>query len=394
MKSKFLLPFFILLPILLNSGCNSTSKLILSGNYDQAIARSVNKLRKNRTKEKEIKLLKEAFDKAQARDMQRIEYLTKEGLAGNSVEVFRLYEQIKERQEKIKPLLPLYIDDQEVEFHFINVDDELIRWKKEAAGYLYQSALQLLKSGDKYDARKAYYQLLEVKDIYPGYQDVDRYLNEARRIGMNYVRYLVSNRSANLVPAEFVEELYTLDYAKVNGEWFTVLPDIEHHSETPDYEVAVIIDIVDVGPEQIKEKEWIEKKEIEDGFTYLKDENGNFVTDSTGAKIKVPKIKEIQCKVIESHQIKAATFKGNIQLRNLISNQLLDNQPLNVNFLFEHFGYRIEGNPDALSEETRKKLGSRPVPFPSDFQMIMDAANEVKPVIYNYFRRKADLLEA
>ncbi len=392
MKYKFL-PYIVFSFLFLSWGCGSTSKLILSGNYDQAIARTINKLKRNRNNEKQIKFLKEAFDKAQERDLRRIEYLKKEGLAGNSVEVFRIYEQIKERQEKIKPLLPLYIDEAEVPFKLINVDDELIRWKKEAAGFLYESAVRQLKNGDKYDARQAYEKFAEVDQIFPGYRDVEKYMNEARNKGMNYVLYLVTNRSANLVPIEFVEELYTLDYARINGKWFTILPEIEKHNVESDHEVAVIIDIVDVGPEQIKEKEWIEKKEIENGYIYAKDENGNFITDSLGKKIKVPIYKEIQCKVIEAQQFKAATFKGKIELRDLRSNQLLDSQPLNVNFVFEHLSYRTEGNTDALSEETRKKLGNRPVPFPSDFQMVMDAAREVKPVIYSYFRRKASLLE-
>jgi len=392
MKYK-IIPYLVFSFLLLSWGCGSTSRLILSGNYDQAIARSINKLKRNRNNEKQIKFLKEAFDKAQERDLDRIEFLKKEGLAGNSVEVFRIYEQIKERQEKIKPLLPLYIDEKEVSFRLINVDDELIRWKKEAAGFLYESALRLLKNGDKYEARSAYEKLAEVNRIFPGYRDVEKYMNEARNKGMNYVLYLVTNRSANLVPVEFVEELYTLDYARINGAWFTILPEIERHDVEPDHEVAVIIDIVDVGPEQVKEKEWIEKKETEDGFTYAKDERGNFITDSLGNKIKVPKYKEIQCKVIEAHQFKAATFKGKIELRDLRSNQLLDSRPLNVNFVFEHLSYRAEGNIEALSEESRKKLANRPLPFPSDFQMVMDAAREVKPVIYSYFRRKAPLLE-
>ena len=392
MKYKFLL-FFTLAAIVLWAGCKSTSRLIMSGNYDQAIARSINKLQRNRDNEKQIHFLKEAFDKAQERDLRKVEFLKKEGLAGNSVEVFRIYEQIKDRQDKIKPLLPLYIDGKEVVFRLINVDDELIRWKREAAGFLYESALRLLKSGDKYDARKAYDQFVEANEIFPGYRDVEKYMDEARKKGMNYVLYLVTNRSANLVPVEFVEELYTLDYARINEKWFTILPEIENHNIESDHEVAVIIDIVDVGPEQIKEKEWIEKKKTEDGYTYAKDKNGKFITDSLGKKIKVTKYKEIECIVIESRQFKAATFKGKIELRDLRSNQLLDSQPLNVNFVFEHLAYRTEGNKEALSEESRKKLSNRPLPFPSDFQMVMDAAREVKPVIYNYFRQKAPLLE-
>jgi hypothetical protein len=392
MKYKFLI--LVLLPVFIfESGCNTTQKLINSGHYDQAIARSVNKLQRNRDKEKQVRLLKEAFDKAQKRDQQRVAYLQKEGHAGSSVEVFKIYQTMKERQNKIKPLLPLYVEGREVPFRLVNVDDELIRWKKEAAGYLYSHAQKLLKEDDKYAARDAYYELVEANEIYPGYRDISHLMNQARNKGMNWVVLEVTNRSPNLVPVEFVEELYNYDYIRLQSEWVQLLPANEHHNVQFDHKVHLVVEIVDVGPEQVKEKEWVETKEIEDGYMYAKNSAGEYVKDSLGNRIKVPKYKEIQCKVIEVKQFKSSTFKGRIEILDMQTNQKLESDPININFVFDHLSYKTEGNIEALSKETKKELGNKPVPFPSDFQMIMDGTTEVKPVVTNYISRHRQLLE-
>lgn len=392
MKLKFFLLLF--LPMLIvESGCNTTQKLINSGHYDKAIARSVNKLQRNRDKDKQVRLLKKAYDKAQQRDLEGVKYLKKEGRAGNSVEVFKIYQTIKERQDKIKPLLPLYVEGREVAFRLINVDDELIRWKKEAAGFLYSSAQKLLQQNDKDAAREAYYQLLEVEDIYPGYKDAHQLKKQARNKGMNWVQLEVTNRSPNLVPGEFVEELYNHDYIRLQSEWFQLLPANENHNVHFDHKVHVAVEIVDVGPEQVKEKEWTETKELEDGYVYVKDKEGNYVKDSLGNRIKTTKYKEIECQVTEVKQFKASTFKGRIELIDLGTGQKLESDLIEVNFVFDHLSYKVAGNADALSAETKKKLGNKPVPFPSDFQMIMDGSMEVKPVITNYIYRHRKLLE-
>ena len=87
------------------SSVKRSSTSILSGNYDQAIATSVQKLRKNpskKNKESHILLLEDAFAKAVQRDTDRITYLQKENIPNNIEEIYQLYKSLDRRQESIK----------------------------------------------------------------------------------------------------------------------------------------------------------------------------------------------------------------------------------------------------------------------------------------------------
>lgn len=393
------LTFTLLVSLLLTmfiGGCRTTQKRINEGNYDIAIARTVNKLRKNKNKERQVELLHDAYHKANQRDLDRIEFLKREGAAGNEVQVFNLYHAIQARQEKIKPLLPLYVDRLEVEFTFYNIDRELIAWKEEAATFLYENAMRQLAADDKYQAREAFDQLSQLKEMFPFYKDVDQQLNRAYNRGMNWVLFNVTNRSPNLIPIEFEDELYSLDFSRLNGKWFTLVSARERNAFDYDYDkrVDLVLDIVDVGPEQVRERVYTDTKEVEDGFTYQYDEQGNVKKDSLGNDIKTPKYKEISATVVETAQSKSATFRGRLQILQEPNNALLENDPMVVNFLFQHYSATFQGNKDALTQESRQRIGNRPVPFPTDFQMVMDGSQEIQPVIFNFIRRYTRLLEA
>lgn len=380
---------------IVTEGCQSTQKLINTGNYDIAIARSVNKLRKNKTKEKHILLLEEAYHKANKRDLDRINFLKKEAASGNSVEVFRLYENIQERQNKVRPLMPLYVNDVQVDFTFLNIENELITWKREAADFLYRNAVDLLAKNDKYLAREAYDQLLELSEMYPHYKDVDDQLQQAFNLGTNWVLFNVINRSPNLVPVEFVDELYALDFRTIEGKWFKIVTKRDQRpSDRFDYRIDMVVDLVDVGPERQVEKVYTETKEIQDGWVYEYDKNGNVKKDSSGNDIKQPKYKEISADITEILQTKAATFKGRMEIFDMAENRVERTEPVNVNFVFNHPSAVVAGNVKALKPETAEKVKNKPVPFPSDFQMIMDGSQEIRPVVQNFIRRYKALLES
>ena len=58
--------------------CNSSSKLLQKGRYDAAIEKSVRKLRKNPGNDRELRVLREAYGKANSFDMEEISFLAKE----------------------------------------------------------------------------------------------------------------------------------------------------------------------------------------------------------------------------------------------------------------------------------------------------------------------------
>src|SRR5688572_17219809 len=142
MKTKLL---YSLIALLFLSACATSTKLLSRGEYDAAIDRSVQRLRQNKTREKEIMVLHHAFQKANQADLTQIAYLEKESRDGNWDAIYNVYMRITHRQQLISPLLPLTIGENsgEVQFDIVNYDKEIIRAKYNAADYHYMHALKL-----------------------------------------------------------------------------------------------------------------------------------------------------------------------------------------------------------------------------------------------------------
>jgi hypothetical protein len=111
---------------------------------------------------------------------------------------------------------------------------------------------------------------------------------------------------------------------------------------------------------------------------YVLDANGNVKRDSTGNDIKVPNWVNIKAKVTETIQHKEATISGTIDYVDLLTKQLIKSDPVAVTTVFNHYSAVAHGNTKALSKESRKLVGGRPVHFPPDNQMLMDAAQLLK----------------
>ncbi|MGB0840163.1 MAG: hypothetical protein ACPGXL_08485, partial [Chitinophagales bacterium] len=85
MKSSFIpnstfRTFLALIAILVSvSACKSTEKTLHQGDYDAVILKTVKKLQGNTQKEKYVVLLEEAFNKANARDLNTIRNLKATG---------------------------------------------------------------------------------------------------------------------------------------------------------------------------------------------------------------------------------------------------------------------------------------------------------------------------
>ena len=101
-----------LLIVLSSCGVKQTQNLLSSGNYDEAINNAVSNLRTNKDKKSKqdyVYLLEEAFAKAKERDLNTINLLVKESNPAQIEKLYNLYIQLNDRQEKIKPILPLQL---------------------------------------------------------------------------------------------------------------------------------------------------------------------------------------------------------------------------------------------------------------------------------------------
>lgn len=385
-KKLLLFTFFISL-----TNCSSlkkTQEAINYGNYDQAINIAVKELRRNKTKkgnQEYVLMLEEAFKKATIKDLEAISFLKKESNPANLEVIYNKYLNLKNRQELIKPLLPLpiYNKSRNAKFSFKDYSTSILTTKNRLSDYLYAKAKEsLISSTNKMDFRKAFDDLNYLAKINPGYKDTNSLIEEAHFKGTNFVTVTLKNQTDIVIPMRLEADLLNFDTYKLEDLW-TVYHNNRQRQINYDYELSVIFREINISPEQIREKQLIKEKQVADGWKYLTDNKGVIVKDSLGNKIKVDKFKTITCKVKEITQFKSVQVVGQIQYFNLKTNQLIQKFPLTSEYIFENRYGTCIGNKDALEKDQLDLLTNRRVPFPGNEQMIYDSSENLKNKIKN-----------
>ena len=364
------------------SSIKNTQQAINNGNYEKAIDIALDNLQKNKTKKGNqpyVLMLQDAFAKANARDLSKITYLKNDQNPENLENIFVLYETLKNRQEIIKPLLPLPIlsENKNAQFQFSNYDDKIINAKNELSGYLYTKAKQLFNNNNKFDYRSAYDDLEYIDKINPNFKDVRNLMNIARERGVDFVFVSMKNETQKVIPKRLEEDLLNFDTYGLNDLW-TI-----YHSKKDkkiDYDFGLELNLrnIEVSPEQVREKQIIKEKQIVDGFKYLLDDKGNQVKDSLGNKIKVDKLVNIRCEFYQFTQFKTAKVSGQVKYVDLYTKQTVQVFPIESEFVFEHVYARFDGDKRALEESLLDLLVLKAIAFPTNEQMIYDTGNDLK----------------
>ena len=135
---------------------------------------------------------------------------------------------------------------------------------------------------------------------------------------------------------------------------------------------------INISPEHVYEKEYVREAEIVDGWEYVLDENGNVAKDSSGNDIKQDKIVRVLARLSEVQQVKSTQVIGQVVFTDLKQNQVLESFPIDSEFIFENFYGRFRGDRRALSDDDKRLLGNRAVPFPTNEQMVYDTNEDLK----------------
>lgn len=386
----------LILSVLVLASCSSvktTEKALNSGNYDKAISLSIEKLAKNKTKEKNqphVLMLQEAFRKATDRDLDRISFLEKERNPENFETIYTLYQRLNSRQERIKPLLPLRIlsSGRNAKFKFVSYTDRILAAKENYAGYLYENGVALLNEGDrnKINYRRAFDELRHLDKISPNYRDTRNLIEEAHAKGIDYVHVSVRNRTDQIIPRRLERDLLAIDTYGLNDLW------TQYHAKRDrsiryDFDLELDFRDIIVSPEQVHEKEVIKERRIKDGFKYLRDNNGNYVKDSLGNKIKVDKFKRIRCNFYQFTQFKSSKVTGVVKYIDNRANQLLQRFPIQSEFVFEHIYADYDGDRRALDKSFIDLLDETSVEFPSNEQMVYDTGTDLKQKLKHIITR-------
>lgn len=376
---------YLLSLIILTSACRSVEKAMDRGDYEQAIflAKKRTAGKKNKST-KNVQYLEEAYAKILKRDLNAIKILQDEKRPENLDEIFVIYADIDARQEAIRPLLPLISKDgYKAEFKFMHVDGLMKETSEKAAAYHYKNALNFLtlaEQGDKYSARKALKELDIVNRYFKHYDDVDALRDKARFLGKTRVLVKTENRTLVNMPFGFEQDLLAINVKSLNTLW------TEYYTTAPTHaKIDVVSEIelrnFEVSPEREFVREYTDSKEVQNGFEYFYDTNGNVAKDTLGNDIKRPRMVNIFADVLEIRRDKFAKVGGVIKFYDARSKEMLKSRNFEVESGFQDIAGSYRGDRRALSQASKKCLKSNPLPFPTDASLALDAAGKLKSIM-------------
>lgn len=379
---KKLFYFSLLIIFISSTGCNVSLQYLKRGQYDLAIKSATKKLQRNKNNKKNLMVLDEAYPKALQIENDRINYLHTDGQPDRWDEIFHIYQNMKDRQISVERLYPMYLDGREIRFDHIDYDRKVVEAKNKAADYYYMHAKSLMNDNNKFANRQAYDELLKAKDYNDVYKDLYDLLDLAYNNGLSHVILIAVNSTIFKLPNDFMINIINFPVNDLSSNWIKYYT-TDKRNGNYDLYVNITLTNISVSPNNRSSREYSETKKIQDGWEYQLDKNGNKVTDSLGNPIKIMKYKTISCKVYETRQFKQAHIDGSINYVDGQSRQIILSVPIGADHNFENYYSTAQGDLDALSNETKSKLNSKPVSFPNDIDMIYNANSTIKDVIYN-----------
>jgi len=384
---KITLLLSILFLALSSCGVKTTQSLLSDGNYDAAIDRAVDALKTKKDskgKQDYVFLLEEAFAKAKDRDLRNLDLMIKEATPANAERVYNTYLQLNNRQEKIRPLLPLPLLKQgkNASFVFDNYSDQIVSSKIALTKYLYESASALLKSKNKLDFRKAYDDFLYLESLSPNYKNTRKLMEDAQFKGTDFVDVYAKNETNMVIPKLLQDDLLDFKTYGLNDKW-TVYHNLRQKNVTYDYSLVINFRQINISPEQIKEKEFIKERQVKDGVKTLLDSRGRPVKDSLGKEIKVDNYRMLRANVYEFRQFKSCQIMAQVDYIDVKTNQLLESFPVTSEFIFENIYSTYKGDRSACEENYMSYFNKRAVPFPNNEQMVFDTGEDLKARLKN-----------
>lgn len=376
-----------LLIVISSCGVKQTQNLLSSGNYDEAINNAVSNLRTNKDKkgkQEYVYLLEEAFAKAKERDLNTINLLVKESNPAQIEKLYNLYIQLNDRQEKIKPILPLQLikEGRTAIFPFENYNEEIVSSKNALSGYLYDNAKALIRTKIKMNQRKAFDDLTYLNQLNPNYKDIQKLMEEAQFKGTDFVLVSTKNETNMIIPVRLQNDLLDFNTYGLNDKW-TVYHNNKQKGIDYDYSMLIRFRGIYISPEQIKEKEFVKERQIKDGQKKLIDANGKVVLDEKGKEIYVDNYKNATVRIFEFRQLKSCQVTAKVEYINFKNNELMQSFPLTSEFIFENKYATYKGDRRASDDNYSSYFDKKAVPFPSNEQMVYDTGEDLKAKIKN-----------
>jgi len=373
--------YFTFVLIILIVSCNSTRKVekaMLSGNYDRAITMALNQIQKGKDNDKtreQKRILQQAYKKYEDEQLEKIEFLT-QSPEENVEQIYVAYKNIRLTQLAIRPVLPLMVDGKKLKLSFEDISTELIKAKQNYAEYLYHQGITYMSQKQTLAYRTAFDIFKQLDRIIPNYKDTPVLINESREKGTNYVLVKAFNATEVAIPKRLEQDILDVNTYGLNDDW-TVYHANEGDGEAYQYQIHLNFESIIFSPERIieKEKEIQRTVEITENLT---DRDGQVRKDSLGNILTHTRNINVDGMFTRVTQEKSVSIFAQVDYFDMANNQKINDYKLNSQFLFQNIFASFQGDERALSPEQELLLEGQAVPFPSNEQMLFDAAEDVK----------------
>ncbi|MDT8394280.1 MAG: hypothetical protein RQ761_10570 [Bacteroidales bacterium] len=365
---KAILLLILSIPFLMLA--QSPAKLVEQGRYDEAIEKCVDRLKKDRgDKTKLYAALKQAYETANALDLQKVAGLKATGAPDIWYEVFKLYYGIQKRYEKVSGISDKLQNDR-VNLQLVEYPEDLEAAREHAGEYLYVHAMSLLKTDDPEDAHVAFQELLKITKLFSEYKDVERMMRKALANFGKVALLEVKNNSDAALPPDFLADMEDIPLtvkekeflgitAKAGpGEFFPLILQIE-------------ITLAKVSPGTVSEKEYTTSHKAPETFETA-------YKDSTKKEEDKKHPDYNKCEIKEIFQLKTALMKGNLKYIEGGSGKVLYVVPVTAEARFENRTATASGDMFACPPEVFDILNKPKKEFPKNADMLFELGKEFK----------------
>jgi len=367
--------------------CSPVKKInenVISGEYDKAISKTIDQLKrtKNKKKKDQYKLiLKDVFSKSVIKSQNKISSLKKDKNPEFYYKIYLEYQKLIDRQNKL-----MNISSNNLKFNFKNYDNDHIEFRYKTSNYYMELSKSLISKDDRLDYRNAYEYLIIIESINPNYLETRTLINLCLLRGKDHILLNVLNESNSVIYKELQKDILNINGYDLNSKWKSFHTAKDNYLGKTDFYIDLAFKAFIISPERILEKENTKKKNIKDGYTYQLDNNGNVMSDSLGNDIKIDKIVEISGKTKEYSQSKSAKVIAEVRYYDN-KNNLIEKFPLESEFWFRNIFLEFTGDKRVLSKKDKRLLKGRFLPFPPDDILLFNNSENIKQklksIIYN-----------
>ena len=367
------------------TSCRSVEKMVDRGDYESVVEIATKKLRNGKfRKTKHIKALEKAYGKLVRLEMDKLNRLENQNDLVAWERFLELSNRIERRQSLLRPFLPLNSNEgYSAYIETLNTDELRNKAVSSIVDLSYKRGESLFEkfkvNGDKHIVREAFYAFERVADFSPEFKNVSDMIFETEKLGVEHV-LIDYARGTNPFIEEHVHFLSRDGYDLYAPNHWVRLHQDEEAREAFDYYARVSLHDVRFSPEFEKERIFVERKEVKDGWDYVLDDNGNVAKDSLGNDIKEPRFVTVKARVKEIFREKRLEIYSSVELYDA-QNVLVRNEDVHLESLFEDYTCIVRGDLRALKERTRKNVKDIPLAFPSDFDMMADSREKFHRIV-------------